>query len=860
MRKSIACFNSASACAWPAPLARGSPVEARAPRARAPRPSVKAEGGGHASVGRRAPCVALGAPPRPGRRPRAAARRRAERRAGGSHPAAAAAKAAGRAAERRRAQRRGGRDVALPRIVRLRALGDLLFEDLLLGRQPRRGRGARLALALARRWRRRRVGGRGARLALGLGARRRRRRRRRGRARAGAGAAACAAAARAAGGSGGAALGPPPRREPCGCSSSGRAPPRRVAFGPPPLLCSITQGLLSRRPGQPQQQQQQQPKGGSGGGGGKGRGGKGQEEDERILISEIEVIGVDGELKRVAQEALTARPNFAYTLKEVEADLRRVFATGWFSSCVPDAEDTRDGVKLIVKVTPNPELRGIVARGGDTLPTRIVQDAFRGLAGSTLNFVRFGRAVERIDGWYRKRGILGQVVDFTFEGGVAELCIGEASVGDIRLQFADSKTGATKEQGATRPDVVLRHLTMQPGRVYSLRQARADIDSIYSTGLYEDVNITPQEAEDSTEENPKVDLTINLVERKTGGLGAGTGISAQARGEGSMPGFVGNFTYSQRNLFGLNQKLSALVELGAADTLVRLQHVDPWVLGDQHRTSRTISVMNTRAPGGAIHGRAENDTAPAADGEGGGASGAVQLGRLVAGAEWRRPLAADWSGSVGFTWQRNKCMDDKGTPLQSDCYGAPLTFSGSSTDTVALTNIGLAYSSSKDGSQLGGSLEQAAPLARDWLSFSRLRLRAEQPVSLGPLTLALRGRAGSLWGDLPPYEAFPIGGANSVRGYAEGGVGSARAFLEGSAELRWTIHKPVQGTLFADYGTDLDSGESVIGDPAGARGKPGSGYGYGAGIRVDSPLGPLRLEYAWNDARRGRFHVALGYD
>ncbi len=33
--------------------------------------------------------------------------------------------------------------------------------------------------------------------------------------------------------------------------------------------------------------------------------------------------------------------------------------------------------------------------------------------------------------------------------------------------------------------------------------------------------------------------------------------------------------------------------------------------------------------------------------------------------------------------------------------------------------------------------------------------------------------------------------------------------------------KPVHGTLFMDYGTDLDSGESVIGDPAGTRGKPG---------------------------------------
>lgn len=39
-----------------------------------------------------------------------------------------------------------------------------------------------------------------------------------------------------------------------------------------------------------------------------------------------------------------------------------------------------------------------------------------------------------------------------------------------------------------------------------------------------------------------------------------------------------------------------------------------------------------------------------------------------------------------------------------------------------------------------------------------------------------------------------------------------------------------------------------------------SGYGYGGGIRIDSPLGPVRLEYGWSDQKRGRFHVALGYD
>ena len=50
----------------------------------------------------------------------------------------------------------------------------------------------------------------------------------------------------------------------------------------------------------------------------------------------------------------------------------------------------------------------------------------------------------------------------------------------------------------------MRHLATKSGAVYNLAQAKRDIASIYSTGLYEDVNIAPREAEDSTETSPKV--------------------------------------------------------------------------------------------------------------------------------------------------------------------------------------------------------------------------------------------------------------------------------------------------------------------------------------------------------------------
>ncbi len=60
-------------------------------------------------------------------------------------------------------------------------------------------------------------------------------------------------------------------------------------------------------------------------------------------------------------------------------------------------------------MTPNPELREVVARGADALPTEGLRRAFAPLYGRPLNFVRFRRAVEALDAWYQRHGLLGQV-------------------------------------------------------------------------------------------------------------------------------------------------------------------------------------------------------------------------------------------------------------------------------------------------------------------------------------------------------------------------------------------------------------------------------------------------------------------
>ena len=165
-------------------------------------------------------------------------------------------------------------------------------------------------------------------------------------------------------------------------------------------------------------------------------------------------------------------------------------------------------------------------------------------------------------------------------------------------------------------------------------------------------------------------------------------------------------------------------------------------------------------------------------------------------------------------------------------------------------------------------LDQSVPLGLGGITLTRLRASYSYfvPVKLinftkGPQALAFNVHGGTILGDLPPYEAFTLGGGSSVRGYDEGEVGSGRSFLQASAEYRFPLLKflgGIGGVLFVDYGTLLGTQGNVPGQPGIVRGKPGDGLGYGVGLRVKTPIGPVRLDYGWTIDGGSRFQFGFG--
>lgn len=238
----------------------------------------------------------------------------------------------------------------------------------------------------------------------------------------------------------------------------------------------------------------------------------------------------------------------------------------------------------------------------------------------------------------------------------------------------------------------------------------------------------------------------------------------------------------------------------------------------------------------------------------------------------------------GLTYQRvsirNRAFSDR--TFSEDEQGNRFTVSDTGSDdllTVSLfAQFGAVERDERNvivrGTRAQVGTEQALPIGSEDLSFNRLTGGIVQyvPANLfgftdGPRTLVLSGLAGATLGDLPPYEAFGLGGYSSVRGYGRGDVGTASRFLQLGAEYRFPIanfdnswFNRLRGVVFVDFASDLGSDDDVIGEPAKVRNKPGEGLGYGVGLRLGGVpvVEILRVDFAQTDQGDGAIYIGVG--
>ena len=150
----------------------------------------------------------------------------------------------------------------------------------------------------------------------------------------------------------------------------------------------------------------------------------------------------------------------------------------------------------------------------------------------------------------------------------------------------------------------------------------------------------------------------------------------------------------------------------------------------------------------------------------------------------------------------------------------------------------------------------------NWINFYKGCRPEKGEAEDCPQALAFQVTAGNVvgTGNLPPYEAFCVGGNNSVRGFNNCDLGVGTSYVEATIEYRFPIFKIVGGEIFVDAGSMLGTQQDVPGNPGGLLLKPGQGFSVGTGVILTTPVGPLRLEVATRDWTGDyRFNVGVGF-
>lgn len=549
------------------------------------------------------------------------------------------------------------------------------------------------------------------------------------------------------------------------------------------------------------------------------------------VVTSVSVTGNTTVAEKTIMDVVKVKPGETLTADKVKQDMQAIYELGTFFDVVSNFNEVPEGVQVVYTVMENPVLQDIIIKGNTKVSTDKLNSMLKVTKGSILNSKTLNENVRAIEQYYHDQGfILTKVSDVAMgTGGVLTITINEGVLEGIQI----------KGNEKTKDYVITREMKLKPNQPFNVKDAKRSMQKVYNLGYFEDVNM---KLNPGKEPNAIV-LETTVVEQKTGKFSIGGGYS-------KSDGMVGIIELGDDNFRGTGDKINLHWEFGgtASNKNYSVSYTRPWL--DAKQTSLGFNFYNMTNQ----YNDYEDDGSTRSTYDKNRRGFDVTLGRPQGEytqnyitLKHRDDSYVKWVSGVDYTGGQT----DTATTAFNTKYPNYLKDNFGTTNSISLMRV---YDSRDnvfsptEGNRVSLTAEFAGKTLGGDFNYNKYTAESRNYIKVGHAqVVALRGTVGYADGKLPDSGRFAVGGSDTLRGYRDDQFKGDK-MLAATAEYRFPIASKVEGVAFSDIG------------------KAWTGEGYklndleasvGVGIRVSTPIGPIRLDYA-KGSQGGKTHFSFG--